>query len=497
MTGVQIFIGGVEVVSNREFSIREEMLSTSSTILNNCFPKSWDDNKDYSSNFFYPKDYSGCEIYRNSILIFAGIVKNTGNISLRPTDPKYASLQILDYKTLLSEGGTLEFVISNKTVIEAISMVVDAIADYGFVLGNVNILGGSDVIGAYSTLNKTPYDVFQYLAEITQSKWFTRMIDENTVAIDFYDPTLMPSAEDLEYTTEYFEANGIQDITFSYGTRDYRNKQAILSNLVFASIDTNENITSNGYSTSYQASGLIGIMTKVYVNGVEKTFATQDQKNIGIYADFYYSPGSNTFESAVGYSAGSIINVIYTPLVKGRQVVYNNNEITRINQQTGRNGTISRYETRNDILSTDELTKVAQNYIKYKGKAEIILTVITKDNDLYNLGQQVYFDIPDVEELATNYMVKAKEIQITQTGTDAVIFYVYTLSSSYESENAINYFDNQRRKATGNINESEFITRNIDIENEADIVFSNLSTSEITPTGDNTLDCVLDSPLIK
>ena len=156
------------------------------------------------------------------------------------------------------------------------------------------------------------------------------------------------------------------------------------------------------------------------------------KKQLGIYADFYYSPGSNTIEATDNYVAGTVINVIYTPLIKGRQIVYNNNEISRIGQQTGRNGTICRYETRNDVLSSNELNKVAQTYIKYKGTAEISLTVETKNTDLFNIGQQVYFDIPQLPDLQRDYMVKTKETQITQTGTDAVIFYVYTLSSNYE-----------------------------------------------------------------
>ena len=60
MTGVQIFINGTEVVSNKQFTIKEEMLSTSSTILNNCYPKAWEDDHDYYSRFFMPKDYSNC-----------------------------------------------------------------------------------------------------------------------------------------------------------------------------------------------------------------------------------------------------------------------------------------------------------------------------------------------------------------------------------------------------------------------------------------------------
>lgn len=328
--------------------------------------------------FLYAKGlFKLYNISRRDINI-CGYIKNTGNILLRPSDPKFGAFQILDYKTLLSEGKTLDFVISNKTIVEAITQVTNAIADYGFVVGNVQISSGTDVIGAYSTLNKTPYDVFQYLAEISQSRWFTRMIDADTVAIDFYSPELMTRADDIEYTTEYFETNNIVDIHYSYSTGDYRNKQIILSDTVYGNIDTNENIIANGYQTNYVASQTIGILNYVYVNGVAKTIGTNTEKQLGIYADFYYSPGSNTIEATDNYVAGTVINVIYTPLIKGRQIVYNNNEISRIGQQTGRNGTICRYETRNDVLSSNELNKVAQTYIKYKGTAEISLTIETK-----------------------------------------------------------------------------------------------------------------------
>ena len=73
-------------------------------------------------------------------------------------------------------------------------------------------------------------------------------------------------------------------------------------------------------------------------------------------------------------------------------------------------------------------------------------------------------------------MVKSKEIQIIQTGNDDLIFYVYELSSTYNGEKAINYFDNQRRKATGNIAEGNYIDRNYDIEKTANIIFNNLET---------------------
>ena len=201
---VQILINGEEVVCDKNLVIKEEMLTTPSIILNNVYPKSWENTRDYTSNFYYPKDYSMCKILQDDDLIFAGMVKNTGNISLNPRYPHYASVQILDFKDFLSSGDTLDFVISEKTITEAIQMIIDTIAPYGFVLGNLNILGADDVIGAYSTQNKTAYDVFQYIADITQSRWTTRMVNETTVAIDFYDPSLMPTGTPIEYTNEWF-----------------------------------------------------------------------------------------------------------------------------------------------------------------------------------------------------------------------------------------------------------------------------------------------------
>ena len=72
-----------EVVCNNLIEINEEMLSTSSTILNNCYPKSWEETHDYVNNFYYPKDYSQCLIYHDETLIFCGVVKNTGNIKFK------------------------------------------------------------------------------------------------------------------------------------------------------------------------------------------------------------------------------------------------------------------------------------------------------------------------------------------------------------------------------------------------------------------------------
>lgn len=436
--------------------------------------------------------------WKNYDVLFAGVVKNSGDISLNPRHPHYCSLQILDYKTFLSESDTLDFVITGKTIKEAIEMVISAISGYGFITGNINISQADEMIGAYSTLNKTAYDVLQYLAEISGSRWRARYVDSSTMAIDFFDPDLLPQANNIEYSKQYWEDNNIVDLTFNFGTRDYRNKQVLLSNEVYAGIQYTELLLSNGYSTNFLVQNNIGIIVSITVGGSQVEVTTQEEKELGVDADFYYTPGKNILESANSYTAGTQIVVNYIPLVKGRQIVYNDEEVTRIATQTNTTGIIARYENRNDVLSSNELEQIAETYIQYKGKPEIILTLTTKDNDLFNVGEKTYFNSP-IEDLAQEYMVKTKSIEYIIVGNQRDLFYTYELTSSFNSEKAINYFDNQRNKASGNIAEGESITRNIDINNQATIIWNNPTVNEITVTvtGDNVLNSILNSPFIE
>lgn len=488
---IKIYIDNEEVVCSNQITIDEQMLSTSSTILKNCYPASWEQTKEYAQSFYFPVDYAKCKIYQDEELIFCGVAKNTGNINLNPFEPHYVDLQILDFKTLLSEGETLDFVITNKTIPEAIEQVVDAIDDYGFVVGNIEILSPEDTINAYSTLNKTAYDVFQYIADVTQSRWSTHMIDENTVAIDFYDPSLMPEASPIEYTQSYFENNQIDSMTFSYSTSDYRNKQIMTSDEVFSNITQTETIIADGYSKSFMCQNKIGIIQSITVNGVSQTAITKSEEELGLSGDFTYQPGEMTFNSKNTLASGSVIVITYYAVVRGREIILNSTESSRIQTQIGRKGIISRYENRNDTTSSQELIKIGQSYIRYKGSAEISLKIVS-ESALFNVGQIVEFNAP-LENLSMKYMVKSKKTEIyTQAGK---VFYTYQLTSNFNCENAVNYFDNQRAKNQGNLGQGETITRNIDLESTALIQFYDYSIEEVQIGTTTTLDFALDSVL--
>lgn len=487
---MRILINNEEVLCDKDIVINESMLGTSSVILNNVYPATWENDKDYVTRFYYPPDYSKCEIYDGEDLLFCGMVKNTGEISLNPRTPHYCSVQVLDFKDFLSQGETLDFVINNKTVLEAIQQIVGTIAPYGFVLGSVQILNADDVIGAYSTKDETAYDTFNYLADISQARWTTRMIDEDTVAIDFYDPTLLPQGTEIEYTKEWFDTNKIDDISFSYTSNDYRNKQVMLSGEVFSNVETTDIIVADGYQMQFDTVDKIGKITSLLVNGVAQQVITKEEYNLGYDCDFYYSPGNSFFESVDLVSTGAVITAVYYTVIEGREVVINQNEISRIAEMVSRKGVIARYETRNDATTTSELQSIGQTYLKYKGKPEIKLNIVSRSN-LWNIGERVNFDAP-IEELEQEYMVKTKTIQ--RIATVDTIFYTFELTSSFNMEQDINYFDNQRYKARGNIGEGEYISRNVDIENTANIVFYGLEVTEVELEG-NELQSELQTSL--
>ena len=490
----QIFINDEEVVCESSFDIEEQLANPSSIVLSKVFPKKWKGTDKLLTDYYFPKDYSRCKILRNGELYFLGIVKNSADMVIDPRKPHYCSLQILDYSTLLSEGDVLDYVIVNKTVSEAINQVVDSISKYGFVVGNIQIKKEYDtVIGAYSTSEKAPYDVFYYLSQISQSRWSTRLVDEDTIAIDFIDYDLVLSTKNIENKSNFFNENKIIDISYSYSTSDYRNKQIITSEEVFGNVEQNQTLIADGFNKSFKLEQKIGSINAVKKNGITQTVITKEEYDLGISCDFYFTLKNDTIESVDTISSGNVIEVSYIPIIKGREIAVNSGEISRIGNSLKVDGTIARYENRSDVTNSKELLAVGNSYIKYKGKPEIEITILS-EKDFLTLGSKYYYDAP-INDLKNYYLITKKVTKVIQSGDFYMVKYEYTLSNSYDTENEINFFDNQRSKNSGNIGEGETVTRNIDIINTTNIIFSGLNIEEISVIGDNILNSSLNSPL--
>ena len=492
---IHMYIAGEEVVCNNTITIVEELTNTNSAVLDNCYPLSWEQTKNYVDNYYMPKDYSlfkmtydytdynlatessedilteseeTINVGNAEVIAFVGVVKRDKPMSLNPHEPHYATLQVLDFKTFLNEGDLFNFVITETTVMDFINQVIGEYSSYNFIVGNIELNGRENqIVGNYSCDQKTLFDVLQYISQITNSIWKVRYIDDSTYAIDFYSLDNLEQGRNLIYDRSYFDENSIIDMSYSFATNDYRNKQVMTSpNIISYTENINEFETSSS-DGEYKLDENIGKIISATLDGKSLVVATSDDKENGITADLYYKVGESTITLEEKVLPTQILSISYYPLLPGRQTVLNTDEITRIDNQLNNSGIIARYESRQDATSADELNAIGQTYIQFKGNADINLQVKTINNDIWEVGQVVYFDnnnVEDLKDLSGNYAIKKKTIQIIQNNADSTnnTFYIYEMNNNFNFENAVNYFDNQRAKTIGNIQEGQFINKYIE-----------------------------------
>jgi hypothetical protein len=105
---LKMTIDNEEVVSDKDITINEEMLSASSTILNNVYPKEWEEDKDYTSRFYYPQDYSKALIQRSYVTQEAEAgttIQVNGSVTLNDVDTTKNS-RVLRLLGQTSQSGT-------------------------------------------------------------------------------------------------------------------------------------------------------------------------------------------------------------------------------------------------------------------------------------------------------------------------------------------------------------------------------------------------------
>lgn len=491
---IHMYINRQEVVCNKEIAVVENLLNCNSTELYNCYPLSWEQDKDYVSKFYFPKDYSKFEMTINGNVAFRGVVKRNKPLNLSPFQPHWTSLQVLDFKTFLSEGNQLNFVLKDVTIQEAIERIVNEYSGYNFVVGNINIGNkAEEKIKNYNCNEKTPYDCLNYIADLTQSVWVTRY-DQSNIAIDFYSYDNLPNGNHILYDKTFFKDNSIVNINYMFNSDDYRNVQIVTANEVQSTVIIENNFIVNGIEETFIVDEPIAEIESITLAGNPLTYGT---KITDVDFDVYYEYGSKEITLAKNNIAGTKLVISYYPVIDGRQKMKNPLEIYRISAQNTNIGEIARYEKRDEAYTSQELGQIAQSYLYYKGKQAVTLEIQTLNNDIWNIGDTCYFDnnnIDDLKDLAGNYIVKTKTIKIIQNNANktAQIFYIYELINNFNFESAINFFDNQRAKNIGNINDGEFINRYIDFENNINIIFSGYTTEELIIEAGNELEAELD-----
>lgn len=498
---IHMYIAGEEVVCNSSFTITEEMKNVNTIILNNCYPLSWEADKDYVSRYYNPKDYSlfkltneytgfnlttesdidllteagqTIEVQNSEVIAFLGIVKRNTPLSLNPNKPHYNSLQVVDFRTFLSEGDVFNFVIEETTAIDFLNKVIGEYSGYNFIVGNTDkYYGKNTIINNYNCDQKTLYDVLEYVCQVTQAVWNVRYVDETTFAIDFYTMSSLPSGMALYDTAEFCNNNSIIDISYSFNTSNYRNKQIMTAPEITSETENIQEFFADSDNGEYTLDNNIASVTEARLDETYLNVGTKEDKDNGMTIDLLYTPGTNIVKLDYQPLPTQILTIKYMPLLRGRIAIFNTNEINRISEQLNNVGVISRYEERKDAATETELGKIGTAYIEYKGMPEITLKVKSINKDLWNIGNSVYFYSTNIPELKFDYVVKKKEINQIQNNADnsCHIIYTYELGTNFRFERDVNYFDNQRAKNIGNIKKGEFINKYIEQVDPVNIIF--------------------------
>lgn len=617
---ITMYINDEEVVCDKQFEIIENIANNNTAVLKNCYPKNWEWSKDYKSLYYFPEDYSKFELYVGNTLIFYGVVKRSNSMTLNPFQPHFTDLQVIDYKTFLSETKQLDFVITNITIQRAFERIFNEI-EFPAIL-DVEIGNKSDeTIYRYSTKDKTIADCFNYLCSLTGSTWYFDHVGSlndsgfegdglqtyksncefelmynngdgyvmekshnkeltinatGSIYIDYlyttqaisrigivissrmtqgfqykflnpyeipghlhdiplgskgveivlpttvgagnyiyykkgklyaFNPTtnteidVTPTNDsfkavfkgdrnnsatikvvddenmkviNINYGQEFFENYNIVDMSYNLSSSDYRNKQNIVADNIKGSNILFESFWLDGKTTQIYLSQNVAGVKFAEINDENIKVVSQNFKDKNEDYDCYFTQGSNVINLKNANKKGDYLRILYYPDMSLKLSVTEDEEIERIKNNTDTTGIISRYEKRSDVSVAEEMNKIAQSYLKYKGKGDYTITIQTFNKELAHLGDKIQLTTNDnLKFLEDEYYVKSISTQCTTNNADnkAYIFRTYTLVNNFNFEYATNYFDNQRAKMIGNIQDGQYIDRDIEIQDIITISF--------------------------
>lgn len=617
---ITMYINDEEVVCDKQFEIIENIANNNTAVLKNCYPRNWEWSKDYKSLYYFPEDYSKFELYIGNTLAFYGVVKRSNSMTLNPFQPHFTDLQVIDYKTFLSETKQLDFVITDKTIEQAFNRIFDEIEFQANL--NLNIGAKKDeTIYRYSTKDKTIADCFNYLCSLTGSTWYfdnegeigfsiilgnlhktyvsncefelmyktptdnyetkksynreATINAEGSIYVDYfyttedvdfikiqpqqpiggfnyaflnpylvqghyYDIPLgsmatiisLPSTVEagnyiyykqgkliafnpttntevdvtpsdnsfkalfkgnrtnsttikvvddenmnvvnINYGQEFFENYNIVDMSYNLSSSDYRNKQNIVADNIKGNNTITETFWLDGISNKILLEQAVGGVNELKINGENMKVVSQEIKDNGEEYDAYYVRGSNELNLKNSNKKGDYLKIIYYPDLSLNLSITEDKEVDRIKNNTETTGIISRYEKRSDVSKVEDMNRIAESYLKYKGKGDYTITIQTFNKELAHLGDKIQLTTTeDLKFLEDEYFVKAITEQYNTNNADskAYIFRTYTLVNNFNFEYATNYFDNQRAKLIGNIQDGQYIDRNIEIIDEINITF--------------------------
>lgn len=474
---LKLIINGIEMDFSNNFSASAHPTNFSNMIFHEVIPK---DKNFYPENLKvqnYAEEFSIGEVYAGDQLIFFGIVNSTGRLNLNPFTPKTKTVEIADFRKWLSIQKPIPLLFFNEFPENLVNTLIEKLNEPKIVVGTLDF-STNELIGAYSTVDKSPYQVLkEVVAKQTNSILYFQINTQQQITINYKsNDTLANDIEpliidlnNLDLLKEY----KILDIEFESNADKYSNIVKVESSNVIANIVTEEKITILD-KDSFTLNNVVGKVSNNIANTYLYKLATPTVKQSAIilneefykegqYYDVLYKTGNNIIKINKKYlDQDWVLNFGYFIKRKTSVELSNTQEIARIASFSMTKGEVYRYERLNDLTNFNDLLKATESNLEiYKNTERIIY--ITSEIPLYDILDVVEVVSQENDKVSGLYLVHEINVDINgssikdASNNNNFILPVFStvLKATKNTDNIVNEFDNQNFRDNPVVNQAE------------------------------------------
>lgn len=404
--------------------------------------------------------YSAARLYYGTTLLFQGVIKESvaREISNR-YQTKPVKVQIYSPAEFLSNGILLSRTFKKATPTDVINWVLDQFESttqdmWKFELDNQLSFGIDNKIINWSIQDMSPYDIFNELANRTNSRFWTR---NNKIFFRSWAKMVELAVDKLSFQRTPEELVILKDgqvldelIAIDYNDSSsfgYVNSVVVRSKEVISNSSTIQTFNLFGGETKFTADFEIGDVKEAWVFNpsqikFRRLVVTEDKYTTDPYNQFYelkWERGSKELtynENTIKLQPNETLYVEYYLISQGVSIQQNNDEIKRVQMQSEfGDGHISYVENKDDIHDQEDLDNYA---------ITLLDKMSTPRHDYYvKTGKDMGWQVSDIVTIDTNnYVVETIDWNhlFTADGVE-VLEYTYNLTNTKNDTQTINFYD--------------------------------------------------------
>ena len=434
-------------------------------------------------------------------IVWIGLVKTSNKTSIRSTDTKLLTIQVLDYKEFIASSTLINFPIlknSNLNTPELLinNLLVNEIDNYGIAVGDLDF-GIKDVNLDDTLINGlTLYKIFEFIADKTNSLWNIEYDAGVLKPVLFFtpknkDPDCYPLNANLinnQIKVEPLNGNNPLNVNWASLSGTYFNEITLLSDNIIDTKLTTEIFIGDNEKTNWNTNFDIGSVKSIEVN---RGIAGNDLavlKNKDKYVNVSFSASDDNLNTYFTWNGNSITknknSYSFTTFdkIKIKYFSKTSHSIKTSNfTNASTNQIISTSIQRNDITNKQDLYNAANSLLQEHAKSEIELNITFKNAILddkninnWDIGKIFNFNISNTGGdyfLNRNYLIK--QINISVKGEFKTINYI--CNSVINSYQAINFYDTKTNIKTNNklnnllIKDNKIISKEIKVSLNLDL----------------------------